>query len=670
MKPPALFRSLIGPTLILLAAHPVQSTCPPDCGIAYTVDSTGDGNNVGPVTQCNDGTGHCTLRAAIQAANGHAGNDGIFFDISTAGNNCDASGNCTINLGTALPDLSDNVNITGPGPTSAKLTVRRNSATQFRIFNVTATGTVSFSLITITNGVTPDGGGGIQKLSAGTVNVTDCTLNSNSAASGGAIFSNSMGPINVTNSTLSSNVAGNVGGALSNASSGTVTISNSTLSGNSAPLGGGIFNGHFGTVSVTRSTILSNHAQGADGNSGGAGYGGAIYSAGTLNFTNCTLSGNSVAGGFGFGGPGGDASGGAIFVETGTLSTLNLSNCTVSGNTSNGGTGSPSGRAFGGGVAGNATVKSTIIANNTGNTSSPDVAGSFTSQGFNLIGKNDGAAASFPAGNPNANNDIVGTSASPVDPRLDPNGGQDNGGPTLTIALLFGSPAIDKGTSNGMTGTLTTDQRGTGFLRTFNDPNVPPASGGDNTDIGAFEVQTAVQSAASEKSHGAAGNFDVPLPLTGTAGVECRSGGSTNDYMMMVTFAGPITVTGNPQAQVTSGTGMVGTGGFGNGGIVTISGPNVFVPLTNIANAQTINVTLFGVGNGTPSGNVIVPMGVLVGDTNGNRTVNASDVSQTKAQAGQPVTASNFREDVNANGAINASDIGLVKSLAGTALPP
>jgi uncharacterized MnhB-related membrane protein len=54
----------------------------------------------------------------------------------------------------------------------------------------------------------------------------------------------------------------------------------------------------------------------------------------------------------------------------------------------------------------------------------------------------------------------------------------------------------------------------------------------------------------------------------------------------------------------------------------------------------------------------------------GDASVNASDVSLTKAQVGQLVTGSNFREDVNANGAINAGDVGLVKSKVGTALPP
>jgi hypothetical protein len=72
----------------------------------------------------------------------------------------------------------------------------------------------------------------------------------------------------------------------------------------------------------------------------------------------------------------------------------------------------------------------------------------------------------------------------------------NNGGPTLTISLLPGSPAIDKGNSHcltcGPTGVLPTDQRDTGFARTFDDPGVLNATGGDGTDIGAFEVQTSL----------------------------------------------------------------------------------------------------------------------------------------------------------------------------------
>jgi N-acetylneuraminic acid mutarotase len=176
-----------------------------------------------------------------------------------------------------------------------------------------------------------------------------------------------------------------------------------------------------------------------------------------------------------------------------------------------------------------------------------------------------------------------------------------------------------------------------------------------------------VQSAVSRKTHGNAGNFDIALPLNGTAGIECRTGGATNDYTLVITFNADVSVNGNPQAAVTAGAGMVGTGGVSNGGIVTIAGNVVTVPLTDVANAQTINVTLFSVNSST---NVVIPMSVLIGDTNGNGTVNASDVSQTKSQVGMPVGGGNFREDVNANGTISSTDVAIVKSDVGTSLPP
>ena len=171
----------------------------------------------------------------------------------------------------------------------------------------------------------------------------------------------------------------------------------------------------------------------------------------------------------------------------------------------------------------------------------------------------------------------------------------------------------------------------------------------------------------SRKIHGAAGPFDVNLPLSGTTGVECRTGGATNDYTMVATFATNVTVTGSPQAQVTSGTATIGSGGVSNGGMVTVSGNVVTIPLTNVANAQTINVRLNDV-NGP--NNVTIPMSLLIGDSNSNRAVNASDVSQTKGRVGQAVSAANFRSDFNANGALNAGDVSIVKSHTGSALPP
>jgi hypothetical protein len=180
--------------------------------------------------------------------------------------------------------------------------------------------------------------------------------------------------------------------------------------------------------------------------------------------------------------------------------------------------------------------------------------------------------------------------------------------------------------------------------------------------------------AASRKAHAAAGTFDIGLPLTGTPGIECRAGGATSDYTIVVTFPGNVTVNGNPQAQVTLGTATIGSGGVSNGGMVTVSGNIVTIPLTNVANVQTINVRLNGVNSASADAvsadNVTIPMSVLVGDTNGNGSVNAGDIGQTKGQSGQTTTGSNFRTDVNASGAISAADVGLVKSRSGTSLPP
>jgi hypothetical protein len=59
---------------------------------------------------------------------------------------------------------------------------------------------------------------------------------------------------------------------------------------------------------------------------------------------------------------------------------------------------------------------------------------------------------------------------------------------------------------------------------------------------------------------------------------------------------------------------------------------------------------------------------MLIGDTNGNGVVNATDVAQTKGQVGQPVTSSNFRTDVNASGIINATDVAIVKAHSGQSI--
>jgi CSLREA domain-containing protein len=456
---------------------------------------------------------------------------------------------------------------------------------------------------------------------------------SNQAPDFGIFDINSPGAVTIAGITIS-NGAGIFGGAIFRRGQGTVNLTNCTFSQNTATMGGGaIYNGT-GVMNVTRCTLNANRTDGAGGalsNAGGA----------TVNVISCTLVGNIA-----------NSGGGIASADP----AMTVTNCTITANAAFGGSG--------GGIFANARgdIKSSLIALNQGlGTDVFDVdAGNggsgVTSHGFNLIGSNSFAATAFPAGNPNANNDIVGTEQAPIDPKLDPNREADNGGPTLTIALLPNSPAIDKGTSNGLTGNLTTDQRGPGFARTFDYPSVANAMGGNGTDIGAFELLTPFS--VSRKMHGAA-FFDVDLPLTGTAGVECRTGGPANEHQVITTFSFPVVSVGD--ARVTTGVGNVSN--------ISVSGSQVAVNLTGVTNAQTIVLTLFDVSDGDNIPSASIPMGILLGDTNGNGAVNASDVSQTKSTSGLPVNFFNFRTDVTASGSINASDVGVVKSQAGTALP-
>ena len=167
-------------------------------------------------------------------------------------------------------------------------------------------------------------------------------------------------------------------------------------------------------------------------------------------------------------------------------------------------------------------------------------------------------------------------------------------------------------------------------------------------------------SAVSRKTHGSAGDFDVNLPVTGNAGIECRTGGANGNHTVIISFANTVSV---GSASVASSDGLAMVSSFSvNGALVTVN-------LTKVTNAQVITISLNNVSDGTNLGNVSLPMGVLEGDTTGNRLVNSSDIAQTQSQSGQPVTADNFREDVTVNGQINSSDIALVQSKSGTGLP-
>jgi glucose/arabinose dehydrogenase len=202
-------------------------------------------------------------------------------------------------------------------------------------------------------------------------------------------------------------------------------------------------------------------------------------------------------------------------------------------------------------------------------------------------------------------------------------------------------------------------QDANGEVYVLADSNIGPSgTGGKALKIATIPPAKAV----SRKTHGAA-TFDIDL-LTVAPAIECRSGGTNNDYQIVLTFPVAVTFGG---ASVTPGSG--GTASLAGPATTSPDGKEVTVNLTNVSNAQTITVTLAGLNDGTNTYDVSVQMAVLLGDTTADGSVNSADIGQTKSQSGHAVTSSNFREDVTADGSINSADIGLVKSKSGTALP-
>jgi hypothetical protein len=183
-------------------------------------------------------------------------------------------------------------------------------------------------------------------------------------------------------------------------------------------------------------------------------------------------------------------------------------------------------------------------------------------------------------------------------------------------------------------------------------------------DLWTFGPPLTPTSIVSRKVHGSAGTFDVDLPLSGNVGIECRSGGVNGDYTVVFSFANPLgSVSG---ASVTSGTGSVASSN-----IDSSDAHNYIVNLTGVANAQVITVSLANVTDfaGNFSGAVSAQMGVLLGDVNASRRVDAADVSLVRQQTLQTVTTSNFREDIDFSGRIDAADVSIVRQQTLTSLP-
>ena len=442
--------------------------------------------------------GVVTLREAIAAANtnapvneapaGDPGQDTITFAPGLHG---------TITLGGSELLITESLIIEGPG--ADQLTVSGNDAS--RVFHLQNAGEVTISGLTVTRGSSgSQPGGGI--------------LNSLSHAY------QPDGFLLIDHVTLMANTApglGNSGGGVANIGPfADLRVNNSTIAGNSADNGGGIFNETEAFGTVFRSTITGNMGT-ASGNGAG------IRNNGQMTITDSTISQNT--------GVGATFSGGGIFIGDFTITEIqsstvngNLSegsgggiqgsatiiNSTIVGNTSRGSSGGGGVSTFGiradlttiadnvdesgaatsaGGIsvaAGGGSIKlnNTIVAGNsvTVGAGPPDVRGTVSQccpvgpGSGNLIGIGTADLTGITNG---ADANQIGTPAMPIDPRLGPL--QDNGGPTLTRALLAGSPAIDAGVNAAIPAGVVTDQRG--FARLAG-PLL-------QVDIGAFEFGAA-----------------------------------------------------------------------------------------------------------------------------------------------------------------------------------
>jgi hypothetical protein len=296
---------------------------------------------------------------------------------------------------------------------------------------------------------------------------------------------------------------------------------------------------NFGTLALSRSAFLSNSAAGVNGGfgmyasacgpgggggNGGDGAGGALFNAGTAALVNSTFAWNTGTGGNGgdgapggvwYGCPGPDAGGnggnggsgfGGLCCAAGLC---RLTNCTIASNFSLAGLGGrgamgggqylgqgPSGPPGVNGSAGGALTGSGILVVNTllaGNTSGGNASGPITDGGHNL--SSDGTCDFTNIGSLNSTDPKLGLLA-------------NNGGPTLTMALLPDSPAIDAGDSAAAP---PTDQRGA------------PRPVGLAADIGAYEYGSPALLRV-----GRSGGTGLDLLAFGTAGQSCRLLSSSN----------------------------------------------------------------------------------------------------------------------------------------------
>jgi len=443
---------------------------------AFEVNSTADTDD-GACTLPGTGNG-CTLREAMNAANTTVGTQDITFAPSLT-----AGGPTTITLLTALPFISSDLSITGPG--ADLLTVQRSSAVgtpDFRIFSIGNSRTVSISDLTITNGKGNGAGGGVNN--QGTLTLTNCNVYGNSTTSidGGGIQNTGVS-LTIRNCNIGGNgpEQGNIGGGITNIT-GTVVMTGGSVVGNTGVglnlnstntldgvaitnnLGNGVFTS--GTTKIINS-LIANNAASVEG-------GGIRNLIGTTTIVNTTISGNTTT-----------ENGGGISNFNGLLALVNV---TVTNNHSD----SDNNQGFGdtgGGIdasSGATRLDNTIVAGNSYGSSQSaaanDLLGSAVNaaSSFNIIGVCDNCGLPN-----NTNNNQVGVADAGLAPLA------NNGGPTLTHALLPTSAALGSGGNSlianpPFSGPPFTDQRGTAFSRIVDGPD------GDITarvDVGAFEQQ-------------------------------------------------------------------------------------------------------------------------------------------------------------------------------------
>jgi hypothetical protein len=341
-----------------------------------------------------------------------------------------------------------NTNNSGPG--SLRRAISDANADDTIDFSVTGTITLTSNELTIDKNLSIKGPGA-RDLAISRAGPNKFRIINVIGGTTGTIFV-SLSGLTISNGDIDAN-----GGGVNMNEGTNVVISDCAIINNSVGFysGGGIEN-YKGRLTLNRCTISGNKAD--------AGGGITAISGEVTTMNNCTIV-NNAAGSYG---------GGGVYSQLGQV---NIRSCTISGNAGNSDT------AFdgGGGInldAGTVNIDNTIVAGNTTSASGigPDVNGTFTSGGHNLIRISDGSTGF------NGLGDQTGTAGSPVNADLGPL--RDNGGPTDTKAPGPNSRAIDQGSSG-----LAHDQRLR--ARPYDNPGIGNAPGGDGSDIGAIELQTA-----------------------------------------------------------------------------------------------------------------------------------------------------------------------------------